>query len=286
MSGRELPAGLRLLAIAGTAAALLTFELRRSLRPERREPKLVRSVRNLVIATLAGFVVGALEGPLSHRVARHMEDEELGLAPMISRSPAVRVITAVVALDYGLYLWHVLTHRVPFLWRFHLVHHVDLGMDQSTAIRFHFGEMLLSVPWRLAQIRLAGAPPLAVSIWQTLLFCSILFHHSNVRLPYSVERWLRFLIVTPRLHDIHHRAERWATDSNWSSGLACWDLLHGTYLWCDSQAPIGVPAWQNASDVTLLKSLRIPFEPQRDDWLSDDGADHSAVHSQGGAIGR
>ena len=104
MSGRELPAGLRLLAIAGTAAALLTFELRRSLRPERREPKLVRSVRNLVIATLAGFVVGALEGPLSHRVARHMEDEELGLAPMISRSPAVRVITAVVALDYGLYL--------------------------------------------------------------------------------------------------------------------------------------------------------------------------------------
>ncbi len=134
-----------------------------------------------------------------------------------------------VLLDYGLYLWHVLTHKVQLLWRFHLVHHIDLDLDASTAIRFHIGEMLLSVPWRLAQARVAGASPMAISIWQTCLLMSILFHHSNVRLPIGVERRLRYLVATPRLHGVHHRPERTCLNSNWSSGLSIWDFIHRTH---------------------------------------------------------
>ena len=200
------------------------------------------------------------ETPLLRHVGRRVEANELGIAPWLTRNPILRVVFAVALLDYGLYIWHVLTHKAPWLWRFHLVHHIDLDLDTSSAVRFHFGEMLLSVPWRVAQVRVAGSGPLAVSIWQTLLFLSILFHHSNVRLPLPVERRLRWLIATPRLHGIHHRAEPSCLSSNWSSGLALWDLLHGTYCWReDDQTTIGVPGLQRRSDVTLKRSLALPF---------------------------
>jgi len=140
----------------------------------------------------------------------------------------VRGVLAVLLLDYSLYVWHVLTHRVPLLWRFHLVHHVDLDMDASTALRFHLGELLLSVPWRAAQIGLIGVSWRVYAIWQALLMLSILFHHSNFRLPLRVEGYLNRLIVTPRMHGIHHSIASDEVNSNWSSGLSFWDRLHGT----------------------------------------------------------
>src|SRR5215208_1822575 len=103
-------------------------------------------------------------------------------------------------MDYTLYLWHMLTHRVPALWRFHQVHHCDLDMDASTALRFHFAEMAISVPYRAAQVAVLGVAPRPLSIWQTFLFVSILFHHSNLRLPLWLERRLSWMIVTPRMH--------------------------------------------------------------------------------------
>jgi sterol desaturase/sphingolipid hydroxylase (fatty acid hydroxylase superfamily) len=206
--------------------------------------------------------MNVIETPLLMRVARYVERNEIGAAYRLSRHPRVRVLAAVVLLDYGLYLWHVLTHKVPLLWRFHLVHHVDVDMDVSTAIRFHFGEMLLSVPWRLAQARVAGASPLAVSIWQTALLMSILFHHSNVRLPMGVERRLRWVIATPRLHGIHHRPDPSCLNSNWSSGLSIWDVVHRTFHWRgDEQTATGVPGFERPEDVTLARCLTLPFSP-------------------------
>ena len=194
------------------------------------------------------------------RVALHVERNELGAAYRLTRNPLLRVVAGVVLLDYGLYLWHVLTHKVPLLWRFHLVHHIDLDLDASTAIRFHFGEMLLSVPWRLAQVRVAGASPMTASVWQTCLLMSILFHHSNVRLPMGLERRLRRVIATPRLHGIHHRPEPACLNSNWSSGLSIWDIVHRTHCWReDEQLSTGVPNYERAEDVTLLRCLAIPF---------------------------
>ena len=248
---------------------MTVLEYRRALRKSQREPKTHREARNLVIAAAAGLVMQFFEVTPSLWLARKVNSKGWGLAPMLFRSPVAQTVFSVAALDYGLYLWHVLTHKVPFLWRFHLVHHIDLDLDASTALRFHFGEMLLSAPWRLTQIVLAGASPLAFSIWQTFLFASILFHHSNVELPWKFERFLRFLIMTPRLHGIHHEANQARTDSNWSSGFALWDLLHGTQLWDANIGVIGVPAYQDQEDVKLPHCLALPFEQQRADWVSE-----------------
>ena len=261
----ELPIWLRGILVGGTAVFLFAVETRQALRARRREPRAIHTGRNLAIAGLAATAMTIAETPLLRRVAQYVEANNLGVAPLLTRQPVMRVLVAVVLLDYGLYLWHVLTHKVPFLWRFHLVHHIDLDLDASTAIRFHFGEMLLSVPWRLAQAWAAGAGPMAVSIWQTLLFMSILFHHSNVRLPIRAERRVRLLIATPRLHGIHHRPERSCLNSNWTSGLSVWDLLHGTHCWREDEQPLtGVPGYQEPSQVTLRRSLVLPFESQRD----------------------
>jgi sterol desaturase/sphingolipid hydroxylase (fatty acid hydroxylase superfamily) len=116
----------------------------------------------------------------------------------------VEIALAAVLMDYTLYIWHRLMHRSGLIWRFHLPHHMDLDLDASTALRFHFSELVLSVPWRAGQVLVIGVSPVALSIWQKALMFSILFHHSNVRLPIEFEQWLCRLIVTPRLHGIHH----------------------------------------------------------------------------------
>ena len=172
-------------------------------------------------------------------------------------------------MDYTLYVWHVLTHRVPTLWRFHAVHHIDLDLDASTAVRFHFGELTLSTPWRVAQVVVIGTSPLALSIWQTGLLMSILFHHSNVELPLRLERRVGRVFVTPRMHGIHHSQVRDETDSNWSSGLTLWDWLHGTLRLNVPQRAItiGVPAFQDPDDVTLPKMVALPFVPQPPHWV-------------------
>jgi sterol desaturase/sphingolipid hydroxylase (fatty acid hydroxylase superfamily) len=252
--------------VAGVAFCLIGLELAHALRNRRREPKLIRNTRNLALAGGAALVMQFVERPFAMRLAGHVERNELGLASRLARSHAARLVLSVMLLDYGLYVWHVLTHKVPQLWRFHLVHHIDLELDTSTAVRFHFGEMLLSIPWRLAQIRFAGASPLAVSIWQTFLLVSILFHHSNVRLPVRLERVLSFIIMTPRLHGTHHEARREHANSNWSSGFTIWDLVHGTYKWREVQGTIGVPAYQDTADVTLPRCIALPFEPQLEEW--------------------
>ena len=185
-------------------------------------------------------------------------------------------------MDYTLYLWHVLVHRVSWLWRFHVVHHCDLDMDASTALRFHAGEMAISVPYRAAQVALIGVAPRPLSIWQTFLFVSILFHHSNLHLPLWLEHFLAPLIVTPRMHGIHHSIIEKETNSNWSSGLTVWDWLHGT-LRLDvpqDEIDIGVPAYRHPNGVTLPRLVEMPFTEQPPTWLLPNGKkphrDHEA----------
>jgi sterol desaturase/sphingolipid hydroxylase (fatty acid hydroxylase superfamily) len=167
----------------------------------------------------------------------------------------------------------VLIHRAPFLWRFHKVHHVDLDLTASTALRFHFAEMALSVPWRAAQVLLIGGSPRALAIWQDFLFLSVMFHHSNLRLPPKWERCLVRLIVTPRMHGIHHSIVEDETNSNWSSGLTVWDWLHGT-LKLDlpqNAITIGVAAYREPNDVTLPKLIAMPFVDPRSGLELPDG---------------
>lgn len=254
--------------VATTAfVAFAAIERRRPLR-KRREDDVRHVARNLGVGAVAAVVTAALEIPLLAPAARKTVERRLGLLHQLPLSRAARIAAGVLLLDYTLWWWHWMNHRVPLLWRFHLAHHVDLDLDASTALRFHFGEMALSVFYRAAQFRVLGIDPAAAAIWQTALFVSILFHHSNVRLDDGVERRLARCIVTPRMHGIHHSTVREETDSNWSSLLSWWDFVHGTFRLDVPQdaITIGVPAWQDSRDVTLGRVLAMPFQPQRDDW--------------------
>lgn len=253
--------------LVGAFGALVCLELTRPLRRSV-ESKLKRDVRNLAVAGVAAATLQLAERPVIAPLAALVERRGWGLLGRTRLPRWLEAALSVILLDYTLYLWHVLTHRVPLLWRMHLPHHVDLDMDASTALRFHFAELTVSVVWRAAQVVLVGVSPGALSTWQTLLMLSVLFHHSNVRLPVEFERRLNRLIVTPRMHGIHHSAVREETDSNWSSGLTVWDWLHGTLRQDVPQRAIviGVPAYRLPEEVTLRRILKMPFDERGDVW--------------------
>jgi sterol desaturase/sphingolipid hydroxylase (fatty acid hydroxylase superfamily) len=244
----------------GTFAVLYYFENRRPLR-KRIEPKLINTARNLAVAALAGATVNFLEKPIAERLTKLVERRNFGLVKALRLPKFLETTLAVLLLDYTLYLWHVLTHKSSFLWRFHRIHHADLDLTAATAIRFHFAEMALSVPFRAGQILIIGVSPRSLQIWQTLLFISIFFHHSNVRLPRAFEESLESFVVTPRLHGIHHSIEERERDSNWSSGLTVWDFLHRTFRRDvpQNEITIGVKEFDAPEKVSLEKILLEPF---------------------------
>lgn len=250
-----------------TFGALLYMEFRRPLR-KTVEPKLRRNARNLAVAALGAVTLRVAEQPLAGPLSALVARRRWGLLQMARLPVWLEVAAAVLLMDYTLYWWHVATHRIPWLWRFHAVHHVDLDLDASTAIRFHFGELAQSVSWRAAQVAILGVTPLSLSVWQTMLLPFILFHHSNIRLSRQIETRLTRWIVTPRMHGIHHSTVREETDSNWSSGFTLWDRLHGTLKLGipQEQITIGVPAYQNPRNVTLPKIIALPFGEQQPMW--------------------
>ena len=267
-TGPPLPSAWIAAAASAAWLALLLLEWRRPLRASV-ESKTRRTARNLTLAGLSAAAVQLTQAPVLVWLAGLVQTHRLGLVNRLALPYPVKVALAVLLLDYTLWHWHWLTHKVPLVWRFHRVHHVDLDMDASTALRFHFGEMILSVPYRALQVAVIGADPFAVGLWQALLLVSILFHHSNVRLPIGLERALVWLVVTPRMHGIHHSQVRDETDSNWSSLISAWDFLHGTVLLDVPQreVEIGVPAYRDPAAVTLGKLLWLPSGGRSADWV-------------------
>jgi sterol desaturase/sphingolipid hydroxylase (fatty acid hydroxylase superfamily) len=213
--------------------------------------------------------------PITTPLARWVQRRNWGLVKWLRLPLWLEVPVALILLDYLLYLWHVAFHNVPFLWRFHQVHHVDLDMDASTAIRFHFGEITMSTALQTFQILAIGVSPLTFSIWNTWLISEIMFHHSNVELPFRVERWLCQIIVTPRMHGIHHSLVPEELNSNWSSGLTVWDRLHGTLRLNVPQnyLTLGVAAFPDAKELAFPKLTEMPFEEHQryPPWIRSDG---------------
>jgi sterol desaturase/sphingolipid hydroxylase (fatty acid hydroxylase superfamily) len=244
----------------GSFAALYIFEKKRPLRRQIQQ-KEISTMRNLAIASAAGLAINLFEKPVTGKLTEFVERKNFGLLKIFRLPKFLETALAVILLDYTLYLWHVLTHKLPFLWRFHRIHHADLDLTASTAIRFHFAEMTISVPFRAGQILLIGVSPKALDVWQTLLFFSVFFHHSNVRLPKDFEEKLEKIIVTPRLHGIHHSEKKDEMDSNWSSGLSIWDFLHRTFRndIPQNEIRIGIAGFDSENEVTLGKMLLKPF---------------------------
>jgi sterol desaturase/sphingolipid hydroxylase (fatty acid hydroxylase superfamily) len=268
---RRLPGWLTTTLALGAFLLLDWLERRRPLRAHT-QPKRSRQIRNLVLSSPGAVAMQLAEAPLvlylTHR-------SQWGLLKRRRLPLPVEIAIVLLLMDYSYYFWHILLHRIPLLWRFHLVHHVDLNMDASTALRFHLGEILVTLPFRAAQVVLIGLTPLTYSIWQIVFLLNILFHHSDVELPLEWERRLNRILVTPRMHGIHHSIVRRETESNWSSGLSLWDRLHGTLQLNVPQREItiGVPAWQDPESVTLARSFLLPFGPLPPVWTLPDGSE-------------
>lgn len=176
-------------------------------------------------------------------------------------------------LDLTFYWWHRANHRIPVLWRFHNVHHVDPDLDVSTSFRFHVVEVGYSSLFRVAQVLVLGVSPVAYLTYETAFTIGTMFHHANVRLPYRLEYWLNKVFVTPRMHGVHHSAVRTETNSNYSVVFSWWDRLHRTLVLNVRQADIdvGVPAYQRAGDNRLWTLVKMPFLRQRDYWRGGEG---------------
>ena len=270
---RKLPGWLSAAIVSVVFVGFVLLEWRRPLRKKTSEPKLRRNVRNMAVAGASALAVMLTGAPVTTPLSKWVHLRNWGLVKCLRLPPWLEVPLALALLDYSLYLWHVAFHKVPCLWRFHQVHHVDLDMDASTAIRFHFGEMAISTGLQAFQILTIGVSPLTFSIWKTWLISEVIFHHSNVELPFAAERWLCKIIVTPRMHGIHHSLVPEELNSNWSSGLTLWDRLHGTLRLNVPQnhLTLGVAAYPNPHELTYPRLLEMPFDEQRyPPWLRPD----------------
>jgi len=210
---------------------------------------------------MAAATTAIAERPIVAPLQRFAERRRVGLLRWLPLPKPVRVVLGFLFLDYTLYLWHWMNHRSPFLWRFHSVHHADLDLDASTGIRFHAGELALAAGFRVAQVVLIGADRQTLRWWQRCLFASVVFHHSNLALAESFESALLPVVVTPRMHGIHHATRPEWMNTNYSSLLSIWDRLHGS-LRLDVPQPaitIGIDRLQRPEDVTLERSLALPF---------------------------
>jgi sterol desaturase/sphingolipid hydroxylase (fatty acid hydroxylase superfamily) len=251
------------LAFGVAVGALFVVERLRPLRAQK-EPGPSRVGRNLAIGLLAAATTAVSGMPVVTPVQRLAERRRMGLLrslPLLGLPHALRVVLGFLMLDYTLYLWHWLNHRAPGLWRFHAVHHIDLDLDSTTGLRFHFGELALAAGFRAAQVLLLGIDRETLRVWEQMLLLSVMFHHSNLNLPIEVERRLQAVLVTPRMHGIHHSTKRDEMNANYSSLLTWWDRLHGSLRLDVLQAAvtIGVAGFSTRDEVTLERSLTLPF---------------------------
>ncbi|MBE7174353.1 MAG: sterol desaturase family protein [Williamsia sp.] len=246
--------------LVGLFSLLFLLEMVSQLR-RRTQPKIKRIVLNFILSLPAFALLRLLLIPAMVWLAGKNESWHAGLNYLYKAPAWVEGALAFILLDYTNYLWHILNHKWSLLWRFHLVHHIDLDLDVTTALRFHFGEIIGSVFFRGAAVLLTGASPLVVLVYEIVFEAATQFHHSNICLPLQLEQALSKLIVTPRMHGIHHSVFRNETDSNFSVIFSGWDRLHKTFRLHIPQHPItiGVPSYQNPQELTIGYLLKLPF---------------------------
>jgi sterol desaturase/sphingolipid hydroxylase (fatty acid hydroxylase superfamily) len=246
--------------LAGLANLLFILESKFRLR-KRVQSRTKRIITNAVVSIPAFALLRFMFLPAMVFLAGKSRKHKLGVNAVLPGSSPVKEILAFIFLDYTNYLWHVLNHKVPALWRFHLVHHTDKDLDLSTAFRFHFGEMVGSLFYRGAATFISGASPLTVLVYEIIYEGATEFHHSNTKLPGRIENAISKVIVTPRMHGIHHSVIRSETDSNFSVIFSFWDRLHRTFnLDFSRENPvIGVPEYQDSKELTIKFLWKLPF---------------------------
>ncbi len=231
-----------------------------------------RLIRNFLLSVPGFAVVRLAMLPVPLAAAMWAQDRHIGLLNWLALPRWVAIVATFPLMDYAYWWWHWANHMLPLFWRFHNVHHTDLDMDVSTAARFHFGEMLFSVGFLSLAVIVFGIAPIMLLVFFTTFEAATLFHHSNWRLPIGLERVLNMIIVTPRMHGIHHSIVERETNSNWGTIFCWWDKFHRT-LRRDvpqDEITIGVAAYRDEKELTLGQLLVLPFRKQRP-WQLPDG---------------
>ena len=209
---------------------------------------------------LANLVaVGLVCGACAWAVAGWATRAGVGLLNSFTTPPWVSILITFLALDVVSYAWHRANHQVPFLWRFHQVHHSDQSFTVSTAVRFHPGEILLSLPVRLTAVVALGAPAVAVLIFEVFFAAANLIEHGDINLPARLERRLGWLCITPALHRLHHSIHREERNSNYGTILVIWDRLLRTYRVSWSRTQIAAGLADLAGPIPFRHALSLPL---------------------------
>jgi len=222
-----------------------------------------RWTNNFFLAVLNTFVLRLLFPAAAVGLAFYVQSEGWGVLPLLALPQTVTIVLSILLLDFAIYGQHVAFHKVPLLWRLHRMHHADLDFDVTTGLRFHPGEIVLSMVIKFAAIAALGAPPVAVLLFEIILASTSLFNHSNLRLGLGFDALLRLVIVTPDMHRVHHSVVRSETDSNFGFNVPWWDWLFETY---QAQPAAGHEAMQTGlrifrsqGDLRIDRMLVQPF---------------------------
>lgn len=253
---------IRLGAFAGVFAALALWEIAAPRRP-RAVSRWVRWPGNLAIVAINTLLARLVFPTAAVGFALLAEARGWGLFNLVALPAWLEVALAVAALDLVIYAQHRAFHAVPVLWRLHRMHHADLDLDVTTGARFHPIEILISLLVKLAAVAALGAPAFSVLIFEVLLNATSMFNHANVRLPLGLDRVLRWRVVTPDMHRVHHSIVPAETNSNFGFNAPWWDRAFGTYR-AQPRAghdgmTIGLAIFRDARELRLDRLLTQPF---------------------------
>jgi sterol desaturase/sphingolipid hydroxylase (fatty acid hydroxylase superfamily) len=256
---------IRIGSYASVLGIMATWEL---LAPRRKltVSKLCRWGGNLTIVILNTVIARLLFMGGVVATAAMAQDHSWGILNWVKGPAWLELALAIVALDFIIYWQHQVFHYVPILWRFHMMHHSDLDLDVSSGVRFHPVEIIISTGVKALSVLVLGVAPLAVVTFEIVLNSTALFNHSNVRMPVALDRMLRWFIVTPDMHRIHHSTDVRETNSNYGFNVPWWDRLFGTY--CPEPAlgqtgmKIGLEHLGPPVCLNLFMMLRFPFVTQ------------------------
>ncbi len=250
----------RLFLFVGGLAFFLLLENVAPYRPSSfSKPK--RWMINMGITLFNTLILQLLFAGAMVATATYVTANRLGVLNMVDLAPWLHVLATVAFMDFMLYIWHLLNHEVPFLWRFHRVHHSDLNMDVSTATRFHIGELAISAVIKISLIFFLGASPMGVFVFEAALVLCAQFHHSSLKVPRWLEAVFWIFFVPPSMHRIHHSVVIKERDTNYGTVFSLWDRVLGTLLTHVDQdgIKIGVGAYQKPEKLNLQHLLAMPF---------------------------
>lgn len=253
---------IRLTAFLSVLAAMALWELAA---PRRRRdiPRVIRWSNNLALDVIDTAILRLSFPILAVGLAVLAEERGWGLFNIIEAPFGLAVILSMLLLDLAIYLQHVMFHAVPALWRLHRMHHADLDFDATTGLRFHPIEILISMAIKLALVAALGPPAVAVLLFEIILNATALFNHANINLPRPVDRWLRWIVVTPDMHRVHHSVDPRETNSNYGFNLPWWDRLMGTYVAQPAKGhegmTIGIEQFRTTRDLWVDRMLIQPL---------------------------